>query len=98
MTSQIVKLEVSASIPIECEFWPQDDGWKGLSGSPAVTVAVVSKMRKRTWQLNYKPRSKKSCVTILRKVLGELPERLSTALRWQNHFICLSPGWISVST
>ena len=38
MTSQIVKLEVSASIPIECEFWPEDDGWKGLSGSPAVTV------------------------------------------------------------
>ncbi len=38
MTSQIVKLEVSASIPIECEFWPEDDGWKGLSGSPSVTV------------------------------------------------------------
>jgi hypothetical protein len=38
MISQIVKLEVSASIPIECEFWPEDDGWKGLSESPAVTV------------------------------------------------------------
>ena len=38
MTSQIVKLEVSASVPIECEFWPEDDGWKGLSESPAVTV------------------------------------------------------------
>jgi hypothetical protein len=38
MTSQIVKLEVSASIPIECEFWSEDDGWKGLSRSPAVTV------------------------------------------------------------
>jgi hypothetical protein len=31
MTSQIVKLEVSASIPIECEFWWEDDGWKGFS-------------------------------------------------------------------
>lgn len=38
MTSQKVKLEVSASIPIECEFWPEDDGWKGLSRSPEVTV------------------------------------------------------------
>jgi hypothetical protein len=38
MTSQIVKLEVNASIPIQCEFWPEDDGWKGLSASPAVTV------------------------------------------------------------
>jgi hypothetical protein len=31
MTSQMVKLEVSASTPIECEFWSEDDGWKGLS-------------------------------------------------------------------
>jgi hypothetical protein len=35
-------------------------------------------MRKTTWQLNYKPRSKKSCVTILQEVRSELPERLST--------------------
>ena len=38
MSSQVVKLEVSASIPIECEFWSEDDGWKGLSRNPAVTV------------------------------------------------------------
>ena len=38
MTSEIVKLEVSASIPIECEFWSEDDGRKGLSRSPEVTV------------------------------------------------------------
>jgi hypothetical protein len=38
MTSQIVKLKVSASIPIECEFWSDDDGWMGLSRSPSVTV------------------------------------------------------------
>jgi hypothetical protein len=38
MTSQMVKLEVSASIPIECEFWSEDDGWKGLCRSPSVTV------------------------------------------------------------
>ena len=38
MTSQVVKLQVTASIPIECEFWSEDDGWKGLCRSPSVTV------------------------------------------------------------
>jgi hypothetical protein len=38
MTSQVVNLQVTASIPIECEFWSEDDGWKGLSKSPSVTV------------------------------------------------------------
>lgn len=38
MTSQVVNLQVTASIPIECEFWSEDDGWKGLSRSPSVTV------------------------------------------------------------
>ena len=38
MDSQVVKLEVNASIPTECEFRPEDDGWKGLSGNPALTV------------------------------------------------------------
>jgi hypothetical protein len=38
MTSQVVNLQVTASIPIECEFWSEDDGWNGLSKSPSVTV------------------------------------------------------------
>jgi len=38
MTSQVVNLQVTVSIPIECEFWSEDDGWKGLSRSPSVTV------------------------------------------------------------
>jgi hypothetical protein len=38
MTSQVVKLEVRASVPIECEFWSEDDGWKGLCKSPSATV------------------------------------------------------------
>jgi len=38
MTSQAVKIQVIASVPIECEFWPEDDGWKGLSRSPSATV------------------------------------------------------------
>jgi hypothetical protein len=38
MTSQAVNLEVTASIPIDCDFWPEDDGWKGLCKSLSVTV------------------------------------------------------------
>ena len=38
MTSQVVNLQVTASIPMDCDFWPEDDGWKGLCKSPLVTV------------------------------------------------------------
>jgi hypothetical protein len=38
MTSEVVKLEVTASIPIDCDFWPEDDGWKGLCRSLSVKV------------------------------------------------------------
>jgi predicted RNase H-like HicB family nuclease len=38
MTSHVVKLQVTASIPIDCDFWSEDDGWKGLCKSPSVTV------------------------------------------------------------
>jgi hypothetical protein len=68
MTSQVVNLQVTASIPVECEFWPEDDGCKGLSRSPSVIVRGSSfEDAKRTWQLNDKPRSKQSCVGILGK-------------------------------
>jgi len=38
MTSQVVALEVIASIPIDCDFWSEDDVWKGLCKSLSVTV------------------------------------------------------------
>jgi hypothetical protein len=38
MTSQVVHLSVTASIPIDCDFWSKDDGWKGRCKSPLVTV------------------------------------------------------------
>jgi len=38
MTSQVVNLQVTASIPIDCDFWPEDDGWKGLCKNLSVTV------------------------------------------------------------
>ncbi len=37
MTSEVVNLEVTA-IPIDCDFWSEDDGWKGLCKSLSVTV------------------------------------------------------------
>jgi hypothetical protein len=39
MTSQIVSLQVTASIPIGCDFWSEDDGWKGLCKCASVTVS-----------------------------------------------------------
>jgi predicted RNase H-like HicB family nuclease len=38
MTSEVVNLEVTASIPIDCDFWSEDDGWKGKCKSLSVTV------------------------------------------------------------
>jgi predicted RNase H-like HicB family nuclease len=38
MASQVVSLQVTASVPIECDFWAEDDGWTGLCRSPLVTV------------------------------------------------------------
>jgi hypothetical protein len=38
MTFQVVSLLVSASIPIDCDFSPEDDGWKGFCKSLSVTV------------------------------------------------------------
>jgi hypothetical protein len=38
MTSEVVTLEVMATIPIACDFWSQDDGWQGLCTSLSLTV------------------------------------------------------------
>jgi len=37
-TSEVVTLEVMATIPIDCDFWSQDDGWQGLCESLSLTV------------------------------------------------------------
>lgn len=42
MTSEVVNLQVTASIPIDCEFWSEDDGWKGLCKSLSATVRGTS--------------------------------------------------------
>ena len=38
MNSQVVSLQVTASIPVDCDFWSEDDGWKGLCKSPSAMV------------------------------------------------------------
>jgi len=38
MTSQAVNLEVTVSVPIDCDFWSEDDGWKGVCKSLSFTV------------------------------------------------------------
>ncbi|PYX86672.1 MAG: hypothetical protein DMG68_14645 [Acidobacteria bacterium] len=29
MTSQAIDLKVNASVPVDCKFWREDDGWIG---------------------------------------------------------------------
>lgn len=38
MLSNAVKLAVTASVPMECEFWTEDDGWKGACVDLSVKV------------------------------------------------------------
>lgn len=38
MLPNAVKLAVAASIPLECEFWTEDDGWKGACVELSVMV------------------------------------------------------------
>jgi hypothetical protein len=38
MIAQVVSLQVTASIPIDCDFWSEDDGWKGHCNGLSVTV------------------------------------------------------------
>jgi hypothetical protein len=53
MTSQTVNLTVTATIPIDYDFWSEDDGWTGCCKSPSVMVNGRSvEDAKRTWQLN----------------------------------------------
>jgi hypothetical protein len=38
MTFQAVNLLVTASMPMDCDFWPEGAEWKGLCKSLSVTV------------------------------------------------------------
>jgi hypothetical protein len=38
MTSEIVNLVVIASIPMDCDFWSEDGGWRGLCQRLSVRV------------------------------------------------------------
>jgi hypothetical protein len=42
MTSEVVTLQVIASIPIHCDFWSEDEGWKGHCKSLSVRVSGSS--------------------------------------------------------
>jgi predicted RNase H-like HicB family nuclease len=38
MEPSAVKVPVITPVPIECEFWPEDDGWKGTCSELAISV------------------------------------------------------------
>jgi hypothetical protein len=42
MTFHVVNLQVTAGIPIDCDFWSEDEGWKGFCKSLSITVSGSS--------------------------------------------------------
>ncbi len=79
MDSQAVNLQVTASVPIDCEFWPEEDGWKGLCKKPSVTVRGSSfEDAKKNMATELQVHMRESCVSILTEMRGELPEPDST--------------------
>jgi hypothetical protein len=35
----VVNLHVTAGTPIDCDFWSEDDGWKGVCKTLSITVS-----------------------------------------------------------
>jgi len=38
MTAHPVTLKVSANVPTDCSFWPEDDSWNGVCEELSLTV------------------------------------------------------------
>jgi hypothetical protein len=38
MQPHAVKLSVAASVPLDCEFWSEDDGWTGYCAQLSIRV------------------------------------------------------------
>jgi hypothetical protein len=42
MTSQAVSLTVVAPIPIDCKFWIEDDGWRGVCEMLGIAIHAAN--------------------------------------------------------
>ncbi|MBV9479798.1 MAG: hypothetical protein JO249_03465 [Acidobacteria bacterium] len=42
MQPHAVKVPVTASVPVDCVFWEEDDGWSGACAELALTVRGIS--------------------------------------------------------
>ena len=42
MTAHAVTLKVSANVPKDCSFWPEDDSWNGVCEELSLTVRESS--------------------------------------------------------
>jgi hypothetical protein len=38
VSAHAVKLKISANVPADCSFWPDDDGWNGVCDALSLTV------------------------------------------------------------
>ena len=75
MTSQAIKLKVTASVPKDCIFQLKDDGWNGVCEELSVTVrGVVLRMRRGKWKPHYRRTSRVYCVSIPGQVKRSSPE------------------------
>ena len=75
MTSQAIKIKVTASVPKDCVFQLLDDNWKGVCEELSITVRGSSfEDTKRKWEQHYKRTSRLFCVSIPGQVERRLPE------------------------
>jgi len=82
MPSQVVNVQVTASIPIACDFWSEDDGWKGLCKSPSVTVRGSSfEDAKKNMAAELQTHIEGILREHPKKMRGELPKRCSQHFR-----------------
>jgi hypothetical protein len=51
MQPHAVTVPVITPVPIECTFWPEDDGWKGpVSSWVSQFLEAISRKPKRIWK------------------------------------------------
>jgi uncharacterized protein (DUF1919 family) len=85
MLPNAVKLAVTASVPVECEFWTEDDGWKGACVELPVAVHGSNfEEAKKTWKRRSKRQSNPFFATAKwqPKVVNDAAQSRASRLIW----------------
>ena len=62
MTAHPVTLKVSANVPKDCSFWPEDDSWNGVCEELSLTIRGSSE--EKNGKQHYRRTSSVSCKSI----------------------------------